>query len=75
MVRQTLEAVLLQANRPAQAEQAYLENVAEYPENGWSLYGLAQSLRAEGKTQEAQQVQTQFEQAWRDADASITTSR
>ncbi|MEP0912581.1 hypothetical protein NDI45_16855 [Leptolyngbya sp. GB1-A1] len=75
MVRQTLEAVLLQANRPAQAEQAYLENVAEYPENGWSLYGLVQSLRAEGKTQEAQQVQTQFEQAWRDADASITTSR
>jgi hypothetical protein len=38
MVRQTLEAVLLQANCLTQAEQAYLEHLAEYPENGWSLY-------------------------------------
>lgn len=74
-VRQTLGAVLLQADRPAQAEQAYREDLAEYPENGWSLYGLAQSLRAQGKMQEAQQVQARFEQAWRYADISLTASR
>ncbi|MBD3886344.1 hypothetical protein IFO70_32150 [Phormidium tenue FACHB-886] len=74
-VRQTLGAVLLQADRPAEAEQVYREDLATYPENGWSLYGLAQSLRAQGKTQEAQQVQARFEQAWQYADTSIAASR
>jgi tetratricopeptide (TPR) repeat protein len=56
-VRQTLGKVLLQANRPTAAEQAYRADLTQYPENGWSLYGLAQSLQAQGKGQEAQQVQ------------------
>jgi tetratricopeptide (TPR) repeat protein len=73
-VRQTLGSVLLQANRPALAERAYREDLSEYPENGWSLYGLSQSLRAQGKTREAQQVQTRFEQAWHHADISLTAS-
>lgn len=74
-VRQILGAVLLQADRSAEAEQAYREDLAKYPENGWSLYGLAQSLQAQGNTQAAQQAQTRFEQAWRYADVSITASR
>jgi tetratricopeptide (TPR) repeat protein len=69
-VRQTLGAVLLQADRPAEAEQVYREDLATYPENGWSLYGLMQSLRAQGKNQEAQQVQARFEQAWQYADSA-----
>ncbi|MEP0912579.1 hypothetical protein NDI45_16845 [Leptolyngbya sp. GB1-A1] len=72
-VRQTLGSVLLQANRPTEAEQVYRADLAIYPENGWSLYGLAQSLRAQGKEQEAQQVQARFEQAWQYADTSIAT--
>jgi len=74
-VRQMLGAVLLQANRPAEAEQAYREDLDLYPENGWSLYGLAQSLQAQGKTSEAQAVQQRFEQAWRYADIPLTASR
>ncbi|WP_088889338.1 tetratricopeptide repeat protein [Leptolyngbya ohadii] len=70
-VRQTLGSVLLQANRPTEAEQVYRADLAIYPENGWSLYGLAQSLRAQGKAQEAQQVQAQFEQAWQYADITL----
>ncbi len=46
-VRQTLAAVLLQANRPAEAEQAYRQDLTIYPENGWSLQGLARSLEAQ----------------------------
>jgi hypothetical protein len=57
------------------AEQVYRADLALYPENGWSLYGLAQSLQAQGKMQEAQQVQARFEQAWQDADISLTASR
>jgi tetratricopeptide (TPR) repeat protein len=74
-VRQTLGAVLLQADRPSEAEQVYRDDLAKYPENGWSLYGLRQSLQAQGKTEAAQQTQAQFEQAWRYADVSITASR
>ncbi|HEY9627048.1 MAG TPA: hypothetical protein V6C84_07085 [Coleofasciculaceae cyanobacterium] len=74
-VRQTLGAILLQANRPAEAEQSYREDLAKYPENGWSLYGLGQSLRAQGKLPEAQRVEARFDQAWRYADAPISASR
>ena len=48
-VRQTLGAVLLQAKKPAEAEAVFLEELRRNPENGWSLYGLEQSLRAQGK--------------------------
>ncbi|MBD2059378.1 tetratricopeptide repeat protein [Oculatella sp. FACHB-28] len=74
-VRQTLGAVLLQADRSAEAEQTYREDLAIYPENGWSLYGLAQSLQAQGKTAEAQITQERLEQAWGYADISLTASR
>ncbi len=74
-VRQTLGAVLLQADRPAEAEQAYREDLALYPENGWSLYGLAQSLQAQGKIAEAEAVWHRFNQAWKFADTTLTASR
>lgn len=74
-VRQSLGLVMLQADRAAEAEQVYRADLAIYPENGWSLYGLAQSLRARGKEQEAQQVQARFEQAWQYADTSIAALR
>jgi len=54
-----------------EAEQAYREDLARYPDNGWSLFGLAQSLKAQGRLGEAQQVQAQFEQAWRYADIPL----
>ncbi|MBD3884167.1 hypothetical protein IFO70_20680 [Phormidium tenue FACHB-886] len=73
-VRQALGAVLLQANRPAAAEQTYREDLEFYPENGWSLYGLAQSLEAQGKTIDARAVRQRFEQAWASADTQLTAS-
>ena len=45
------------------------------PRNGWSLYGLAQSLEAQGKTDEAAQVQAEFDEAWQGADVELTASR
>jgi tetratricopeptide (TPR) repeat protein len=73
--RQALGAVLLQLNRAADAEQVYREDLKRNPNNGWSLFGLAQSLRAQGKTAEAAQVQERFEQAWKRADVRLTASR
>jgi len=74
-VRQTLGALLLAANRPADAEAVYRTDLKQYPKNGWSLFGLAQSLTAQGKKAEAAEVQKQFEDAWQHADVTLTTSR
>lgn len=72
--RQSLAAVLLQANRPVAAEAMYREDLKIYPNNGWSLHGLAQALRAQNKAGEAQTIQQQFNQAWKYADVALTTA-
>lgn len=72
--RQSLGAILLKANRPAEAEQIYREELKIYPNNGWSLYGLEQSLLSQGKSKEAEAVQTQYKKAWQYADVSIRAS-
>ncbi|MEQ8954200.1 MAG: hypothetical protein RL120_08710, partial [Gammaproteobacteria bacterium] len=43
--RQDLGSVLLKAGRPAAAENVFRQDLAKFPENGWSLHGLYQSLR------------------------------
>jgi tetratricopeptide (TPR) repeat protein len=74
-VRHVLGAVLLQAGRPAEAEAAYREDLAENRENGWALFGLLQSLRDQGKTAEAGEVEARFRAAWKNADIVLTASR
>ena len=44
-IRHSLGATLMQNGRYAEAEQVYREDLARLPDNGWSLYGLAESLR------------------------------
>jgi tetratricopeptide (TPR) repeat protein len=74
-VRQALGAVLLQGGRPAEAELVYREDLKRNPGNGWSLFGLAQSLKAQGKTAEAARVEESFRTAWARADVTLTASR
>ncbi|MBW4551810.1 MAG: hypothetical protein KME35_11975 [Aphanocapsa sp. GSE-SYN-MK-11-07L] len=69
--RQALAGMLLRTNRPAEAEQVYRDDLKIYPENGWSLHGLVQTLRAQGKTQEAEAVQKRFAAAWKHADIQL----
>jgi tetratricopeptide (TPR) repeat protein len=70
-VRQDLGAALLAADRPAEAEQSYREDLERFPSNGWSLLGLAQSLRAQGKSAEAERAMTDFRRAWEAADVQV----
>jgi tetratricopeptide (TPR) repeat protein len=70
-IRQRLGAVLLAAGRPAEAEKTYREDLVRRPDNGWSLHGLAQSLRAQNKNQAAQAVMVRFEKAWEKADVKL----
>lgn len=74
-VRQHLGAVLLRAGRPAEAEAVYWQDLKENPENGWSLFGLAQSLAAQGREEEARAVRARFERAWARADVTLPASR
>jgi tetratricopeptide (TPR) repeat protein len=74
-VRQSLGVVLLQAGRPGEAEQVYREDLRRNPGNGWSMFGLAQSLRAQGKTTEAARADEDFQKAWTQADVKLTASR
>jgi tetratricopeptide (TPR) repeat protein len=73
-VRHELGAVLLAADRPAEAERVYREDLARFPNNGWSLLGLAQSLEAQGKRAEAQELRERFRAAWSTADLTIAAS-
>jgi tetratricopeptide (TPR) repeat protein len=73
--RQALGAVLLQAGRASEAEAVYREDLKHYPKNGWSLYGLAQALNAQGKRDEAAWAEQGFDQAWKHADVKLAASR
>lgn len=70
-VRPMLGAVLLRAKRPAEAEVIYRADLARHPESGWSLNGLAESLRAQQKTTEAATASRRFTEAWKGADVSL----
>ena len=74
-VRQSLGAVLLEAERPAEAEAIYRQDLNQNSENGWSLFGLLQSLQAQGKAEQAAAIEARFRKAWNRADVSLTASR
>ena len=74
-VRQALGAVLLEAGRAAEAEAIYWQDLERNRENGWSLFGLLQSLRAQGKEDQAAAVEMRFRQAWKRSDVTLTASR
>ena len=74
-VRHSLGAVLMKQQRFAEAEQVYRDDLARLPENGWSLLGLAESLRKQRKNaDEASRTQARFEKIWANADVPITSS-
>src|SRR4030095_10239589 len=72
-VRQSLGAVLLQFRKAAEAEPVDREGLRRTPGNGWSLFGLAQSLRAQNKTSETAQAEEDFRKAWSQADATLAS--
>ena len=73
--RQILGAVLLDAGKAVEAEQAFRDDLRDHPQSGWALFGLEQSLRVQGKTDEAGNVRQAFQQVWSDADVNLTTAR
>ena len=70
-VRQALGAALLDANRVGTAEKIFKEDLAKFPKNGWSLFGLHQSLVQQNKMEEAKIVKKEFDVAWTKADVLL----
>jgi tetratricopeptide (TPR) repeat protein len=71
--RQFLGMYLLKMNKAPEAEKVYREDLIENPGNGWTLTGLYQSLKAQGKA-EAASVEALAKKACEDADVTITAS-
>ncbi|HEX2271390.1 MAG TPA: alpha/beta fold hydrolase [Pyrinomonadaceae bacterium] len=71
-VREYLGAALLASGDYATAENVFRAEIEKRPRNGRALFGLAESLRKQGKTSSAQMVQREFETAWQNADTKLT---
>ena len=74
-VRHILGAALLDAGLPAEAEMVYWEDLRRNPKNGYSLFGLKQSLIAQGNEEVAAVIDMRLQEAWKDADVALTSSR
>jgi tetratricopeptide (TPR) repeat protein len=74
-VRLRLGAVLLAAGRAPEAEKVYREDLARNPNNGWSLYGLKESLKAQKNAKQAKEAEKKFKKAWARADVALNASR
>ena len=72
--RHLLGAQLLIAGRAAEAERVYREDLIRNPANGWSLFGLAAALRAQGKGSAAARTLREFDRAWQHADVRLSAS-
>ena len=67
-VRQELGMMLLRIDRAAEAEQVFREDLKRFPDNGWSLRGLALALRRQGQSKEADRAESRFKKVWASAD-------
>jgi len=71
-MRHYLGAALLDAKKPGEAEAVFREDLKHNPGNGWALHGLSAALAAQGKKDEAAAARKKFEEAWKDADITLT---
>ncbi len=72
--RQNLGAILMNAKKYEEAEKIYREDLDVLRQNGWSLMGLHNSLKAQGKMEEAATIKQEFDKAWAHSDIKIETS-
>lgn len=73
--RHVLGAIFLEAGKPLQAESTYREALEIHRDNGWSLFGLAQALRAQGRILEAEEAERRMDEVWARSDTWIRGSR
>ena len=71
-VRESLGAALLRAGRGGEAEKVFREGLRRSPRDGWMLFGLRESLKAQGKSEGMDEVKRELDAAWTKADVEQT---
>jgi hypothetical protein len=71
-LRESLGAALLAANRAADAERVFREDLVRHPRNPRALFGLRESLRRQQKSADAEWVERAFSAAWKNADSMLS---
>ena len=71
--RHWLGAALYSNGQYQEAEQVYKDELQHHPHNGWSLYGLQQSLAAQGLNDE--DINQDLKESWARSNLWITSSR
>jgi tetratricopeptide (TPR) repeat protein len=69
-VRESLGAELVRAGRSAEGEVILREGLRRSPRNGFMLFGLMESLKAQGK--DIEEVRREFEAVWAKADVPLS---
>jgi hypothetical protein len=64
----------MEAGRAFEAEVVYWEDLRHNPENSRALFGLTQSLRAQGKNALAAVIERRFQKASSQADIKLESS-
>jgi nitroreductase len=70
-VRESLGAAMLLSGDAPGAETVFREGLRRSPKNGRMLFGLLESLKAQGKTDAAAWVDREFQAAWKGADVQL----
>jgi tetratricopeptide (TPR) repeat protein len=73
-VRESLGAALLNSGKLAEAEQVFRADLIQNPRNPRSLFGLRESLAAQGRSADASSVDRQFAAAWKNAGMALSLS-
>jgi len=74
-VRESLGAALLLNGNASAAETIFREDLLYNPRNGRSLFGLLESLKAQGKQDAVRWVEAEFKAAWKDAEVALTVEK
>jgi tetratricopeptide (TPR) repeat protein len=69
-VRESLGAELVRAGRAAEGEAVLREGLRRSPRNGFMLFGLMESLKAQGK--DVEEVRREFDAVWAKADVRLS---
>ena len=69
--RQSLAKSLMLEKKFSLAEETYKEDLKFYPKNGWSMFGLAESLEAQNKTEAAESIREKAQSIWHMADVEV----
>jgi tetratricopeptide (TPR) repeat protein len=70
---QVLAEMLQRAGRLQESEAAWRLDLAQQPENGWALRGLAGNLTQQGRAAEAASLRGELDKAWGQAEPALRT--